>query len=193
MVDRQLANDESVDPWIFDTGPLSHFAKAGWLGLLKLVAGDHPVIIPDVVHGELIAGAARHPHLNLVLDATSAWITVHQIVDVQAVVAFAKYSALLVGADGTSNLGECGVLALAETMPATAIIDDGAGRRSASSHGVAHRGSVALLLDAIRDHGLPRDAAGAVADDILATDYRYPFEAGRFISWAIENGHLDHE
>jgi len=193
MVDRQLVDGDDATPWIFDTGPLSHFAKAGWLGLLKLIAGNHPVIIPDVVHNEILSGSARHPHLNLVLDATSTWITVRQITETGGVVAFAKYSSLLVGADGVSNLGECGVLALAETLPGTAIVDDRTARQAAVSQKVVHRGSVAIILNAILHHGLSREAAGAVADDILATAYRFPFEPGRFISWAIEHGYLDYE
>jgi len=192
MVHPELG-DELSQPWIFDTGPLSHFAKAGCLGLLKLLAGNHPVVIPDVVHAELLDGLSRHPHLNLVLDATSTWITVKPVEGSEGIVAFSKYSSLLVGDDGRRNVGECGVLALAETLPATAIIDDGAGRTAATKHSVDHHGSVWLLLDAVRNHGLPRDTAAAVADDILATEYRYPFEAGRFISWAVEKGHLEYE
>lgn len=192
MVDTQLSEPTNY-PWIFDSGPLSHFAKAGWLGLLKHMAGEHPVLIPDVVHAEVMRGADRHHHLSLVLDATQSWITVRPIVESEGLIAFAKYHALLVGADGVTNVGECGVLALSETLPGTAIIDDGAARRAGTAHGVDLRGTVALLLDAVRSHGLSRDAAGAVADDILASDYRYPFEAGRFIGWAIENGHLEYE
>lgn len=190
MVDS-LVRGGATEPWIFDSGPLSHFAKAGWLGLLKLVAGEHPVVIPDVVHTELLDGVSRHPHLGLVLDATSSWIRVSPIEDTTQLVAFSKYSALLVGSDGKRNLGECGVLALAEALPAVAIIDDAAGRKAAGRYSVSVRGTVALLLDAVRDHGLTRDAAAAVADDLLGTAYRLPFEQGRFIGWATENGLLD--
>lgn len=191
MVDPLVATD-ATEPWIFDSGPLSHFAKAGWLGLLKLVAGEHPVIVPDTVHTEFLDAVGRHPHLSLVLDATASWIRISPVEGASQLVAFAKYSGLLVGNDG-KNLGECGVLALAETLPATAIIDDGAARKTASTNKVALRGTVGLLLDAVRDHGLPRDTAGAVADDLLATAYRLPFEPGLFIRWATENGHLDYE
>ncbi|QWT22820.1 hypothetical protein KPL76_08390 [Subtercola sp. PAMC28395] len=157
------------------------------------MAGDHPVLIPDVVHDEVIRGSERHSHLSLVLDATKSWISVRPIVESSGLVAFSKYHSFLVGADGVTNVGECGVLALSETLPGTAIIDDGAARRAGASQGVDLRGTVGLLLDAVRNHGLSRDTAGAVADDILASDYRYPFEAGRFIGWAVENGHLDYE
>ncbi|QTX04325.1 nucleotide-binding protein [Agromyces archimandritae] len=184
---------EVAEPWIFDTGPLSHFAKAGWLGLLKLIATDHPVLIPDVVLDELKRGAVSHPHLSMVVAATEDWIRVHPIADRSALVAFANYTALLVGTDGVKNLGECGVLALAETLPATAIVDDRAARNAASRSGVQLRGTAGLILDAVRDHGLPRDTASAVADDLLTSQYRLPFERGRFVQWSVENGLLEDE
>jgi hypothetical protein len=33
----------------FDSGPLSHFAEAGWLGLLREVGGDAEAWIPSTV------------------------------------------------------------------------------------------------------------------------------------------------
>lgn len=189
MVDLGVSNADT-EPWIFDTGPLSHFARAGWLGLLKYVAGDHPVVIPDVVHFELQDGVARYPHLASVLESTAGWIHVRTLDSDAELAAFAKYSSLLVGADGKKNVGECGVLALAETLPGVAIVDDGAARKSAQRNGVPLRGTLALLLDAIRDHGLSRETAGAVADDLLETTYRLPFGKGLFVSWAVENGLL---
>jgi len=46
-------NPES-DALVFDTGPLRHFAvQAGWAGVLKFLAGDRPVLIPESVEVEL--------------------------------------------------------------------------------------------------------------------------------------------
>jgi hypothetical protein len=41
---------------VFDTGPLSHFARQNWLGVLKAIVGDRRALIPDVVVDELCAG-----------------------------------------------------------------------------------------------------------------------------------------
>lgn len=190
MVDPDL---NASNPWIVDSGPLSHFAKAGWLGFFKLVSAGHQVVIPDVVHQELLDGEQAHPHLRSVLDATSTWIAVRTIASSEEMVALARYSSKLVGSDGRKNLGECGVLALAETMPGVAILDDRAGRRAGTDNHIMVRGTVALILDAIREHGLPRDIAAAVADDLLETEYRLPFESGQFLRWAVENGLLEYE
>ncbi|HEX4723335.1 MAG TPA: hypothetical protein VH333_12515 [Pseudonocardiaceae bacterium] len=54
---------------VLDTGPLSHFARAGWLGVLKAVIGDRQALIPDVVVDELQEGAVHDSRLQAVLDA----------------------------------------------------------------------------------------------------------------------------
>lgn len=108
--------------YVLDTGPLSHFARAQWLGVLKTVLHGARVLIPDVVEVELRAGASQHHHLRAVLDA--GWIEIVPVDTAEQLVAFTYYEQRLVGADGR-NLGECGVLALAETTPdSIAIIDD---------------------------------------------------------------------
>lgn len=54
---------------VFDTGPLRHFAVQGWLGVLKFLAGDRLVIIPESVEHELRNQVRDHPVLHQVLDA----------------------------------------------------------------------------------------------------------------------------
>ena len=46
------ADDEVL---VFDTGPLSHFAKEGWLGVLRAVTGRRTAVVPDTVADELRA------------------------------------------------------------------------------------------------------------------------------------------
>ena len=40
------AADDATEALVFDTGPLTHFAKSGWLGVLKAVVGDRQVWCP---------------------------------------------------------------------------------------------------------------------------------------------------
>lgn len=94
---------------MLDTGPLSHFARGQWLGVLKVVLKDARVLIPDVVEAELRNGASRHSYLQAVLDAD--WIEVVALDTYDQLAAFAYYEQRLVGSDGR-NVGECGVLAL---------------------------------------------------------------------------------
>ncbi|MBY8847457.1 hypothetical protein [Saccharothrix longispora] len=48
-------------PLVFDTGPLSHFAKQQWLGVLRAVVGGRQAMAPDAVEAELRDGVGAHP------------------------------------------------------------------------------------------------------------------------------------
>ena len=171
---------------VFDTGPLSHFARQNWLGVLKAVVGHRRALIPDVVVAELVVGAKVDRRLLDVLDAK--WIEHRPLVSDEEVAAFAKFAALLV--KGTRNRGEAGVLALASVVNGVAVVDDGAGRRAADHYGVAKRPTLALLCEAIQSGLLTVQLVSALADDLLATDYRLPFGAGGFEAWAKDQGQL---
>ena len=170
-------------PLVFDTGPLCHFAAAGWLGALKAVAGTRRAIIPETVVAELQQGARADPLLQQVLEAS--WIEHHVLTTEAEVQAYARYRRLL--ASGSRNLGEAAVLAVAETLPGTAVIDDAAGRKAAQTNNVALRPTLALLCDAIREELLTLPLVSELADDLLASKYRLPFKPGGFETWAKEN------
>jgi predicted nucleic acid-binding protein len=173
-----------VEILVFDTGPLSHFAKQNWLGVLKAVVGERRAMIPDVVVQELTEGARRDSRLQEVLDAE--WIERRELITDEEVAAFVKFSALLV--KGSRNRGEAGVLALASTLGGVAVIDDGAGRKAADDHHVQKRPTLALLCEAIHSGLLTVKLVSALADDLIATEYRLPFEAGGFERWAQDQG-----
>ncbi len=168
---------------VFDTGPLSHFATAGWLGVLKAVVANRRAIIPDAVVTELEAGTQTNPILQLILEAE--WIGHHILRTDAEAEAFIRYSNTLV--TGKRNVGEAAVLAVAETLPGTAVIDDAAGRRAAQANNVALRPTLALLCDAIREGLLTPPLVSALADDLLATQYRLPFKPGGFENWVKDN------
>lgn len=42
--------------YVFDTGPLSHFARGGWLSALKFLIGDAQGWMPEAVVRELNDG-----------------------------------------------------------------------------------------------------------------------------------------
>ncbi|MEJ1110771.1 MULTISPECIES: hypothetical protein [unclassified Kribbella] len=174
------------EAYVLDTGPLSHFARAQWLGVLKVVLGAATVLIPDVVELELRNGAGQHQHLQAALEAD--WINVMPIDSPEQLAAVAYYEQRLVGSDGR-NIGECGVLALAETTPGSvAIIDDRVAKKAAQGRQVEVRGTLGLLCDAIRQGLLTVPLVSAVADDLLTHQYRLPFGPGGFARWADDEG-----
>lgn len=171
------ADDEVL---VFDTGPLSHFAKEGWLGVLRAVTGRRTAVVPDTVADELRAEAARLPHLQLVLQAP--WLVERSLTGAAELAHFADFVSML-AAKGR-NLGECGVLAYAKAHDATAIVDDGFARRAAQRYRVKVRGTLGLLCDAVHDGLLTVELISALADDLLEGEYRLPFLPGGFRKWA---------
>lgn len=173
--------------FVFDEGPLSHFTEAGWLGLLELYVGEGRAWLPDTVHAELGRGVDSHPHLRQVLGAS--WLTLKTVGDSE-IMTFAFYHGRLVDLP-PANVGECGVLALAEVHSAVAVIDDGTARRLAGVRGVAVKTSIAVLCDLINEGHLTLSTAEHVADRLLRTEYRLPFREGDFRRFVTERGLVD--
>ncbi|MEV1011313.1 hypothetical protein [Streptomyces sp. NPDC049881] len=172
--------------YVLDTGPLSHFAQAQWLGVLGSVLKSHRVLIPDVVAEELRSGAERHHYLRSVLDAD--WIETVPLDSPAQLAAFVHYERQLVGPD-RRNIGECGVLALAETLPgAIAVVDDRVAANAARGRPVTLRRTLGLLCDAIRAGLLTVPLVSALADDLLRSRYRLPFGPGGFAEWCDREG-----
>ncbi|WP_030173171.1 hypothetical protein [Spirillospora albida] len=171
-----------ADVLVFDTGPLSHFAKQNWLGCLRAVVGRRRAVVPDTVVAEVQAAVPLHPHLQPVLEAS--WIEQYELTAEYE--EFAEFSALLVGSDGR-NTGEAGVLAYAKAHDAVAIIDDGAARNAAGRKKVTYRGTLGLLCDGVRDGLLTLDLVSELADQLIEGDYRLPFAPGEFKTWARNN------
>lgn len=169
---------------VFDTGPLCHFTRQGWLGILRLVVGERTAVIPDTVVAELQAGVATHGYLQLVLDAS--WIEHRDLTSEEELREFAHFASLLVAGD--RHCGEAGALAYAKANNATAIIDDGPGRKAAKESGIHYRGTLGLLCDAIRDGHLTVELVSTIADHLIESEYRLPFKSGEFVQWAREHG-----
>ena len=131
---------------VFDTGPLRHFARADLLGVVKAVVGERRAIIPEAVVVELQKGVYFDYRIRAVLDAD--WIERRAIDTDTEAAAFARFAKRLVAGD--RNVGESEVLALAETMPATAVVDDSVAHKVAKRASVDCTRTLALLCDATR-------------------------------------------
>jgi predicted nucleic acid-binding protein len=175
--------------WVFDTGPLRHFAAQGWLGVLRFLAGERPVYIPDSVERELKAAAEHVSAVHGALDAD--WIRVYQSSNPDYVEAFAHYRDRLV-ADG-KNLGECGVLAMGQVYKCEVVIDDATPRQIAEEKGIRVSATVPLLCEAIREKKLTMVMVEELADNLLQGDYFLPFGPGGFRRHVLENGLLDYD
>lgn len=176
--------------FVFDTGPLSHFARSGWLGALRFLIGSQPACVPEAVARELADGQHQHAHLGLVLQAD--WLPIDRFDDVAALVRTARYEERL-AADGR-NRGECAVLGLAGTRGWTAVIDDSEARRIAREDRIDYSTTARLLGQAIKSKQMTVPACAAIADDLLRTEYRLPFSSGQdFLDWAVREGILEYD
>lgn len=175
--------------WVFDTGPLRHFAMHGWLGVLRFLAEERPVYIPDSVERELRNSADHVSAVRTALDAD--WIHVHRSTSLDFGKAFAYYAERLVV--GEKNLGECGVLAMGEVYKCEVVLDDAVPRRIAEEKGIKATATVPLLCAAIRSKKLTTVMVEALADDLLEGAYHLPFGPGGFRQHVLENGLLDYD
>lgn len=177
------------DALVFDTGPLRHFAAQGWLGVLRFLAGGRPVYVPDVVERELYQASEVIPAVRGALGTD--WISVHRSTDYDYLRIFSDYEDRL--AVGLTNLGECGVLAMGELYGCEVVIDDGSARSMAEEKGLRVTATVPLLCDAIRAKQLTTPMVEHLADQLLAGEYRLPFDHGGFRQHVLENGLLDYD
>ena len=69
-------------------------------------------------------------------------------------------------------------------------MDDGTARKAARDFGMPLRPTLSLLCEAVRQELLTVKLVSALADDLLATQYRLPFTSGGFEHWASDNGML---
>ena len=175
-----------MDAFVFDTGPLAHFARAGWLGVLKSLVGSRRAVIPVQVAAELRKAAGHEHAIGAVLDAT--WIEHHELRTEEELSAFGGFAAQLMS-EGR-NEGETAVLAVAATMPAQAVLDDSVAHKAAQRAGLSCKRTLALLCEAVRDGLLTVELVSHIADDLIETEYRLPFAPGEFIPWAIAEGLL---
>jgi len=174
---------EPPNELVLDTGPLSNLAKAGWLGVLRAVAGDSTVVVPDVVESELRNGVQAYPFLQSVLDAE--WILRRRLESPAEIAAYARFAARMVV--GGRNIGETGVLAYASVHGVTAVIDDRVARKVAVEERVELRGTLGLLCEGIRSGLLTVALVSELADHLLENEYHLPFKSGGFEEWAAKN------
>lgn len=172
---------------VFDSSVLSHFARAEQLAVLESVTAGHRRVTPEEVSRELVAGIAEHPSLAKAVGL--AWVEIVELLDVQEIVAFARYKAEFGGGPERNN-GEAAVLAWALVHAGIAIVDERVATRAARRDGIAVHGTLWLIANAIKAGKLSREAATRMVDDLVATDMKLPVDGAGFIAWGYTEGLL---
>lgn len=161
---------------VFDTGPLSCFARARRLDMLSEIVSASRCVATDMVINEIADGVATHPSLQAVREAE--WLRKVTFASLTEAGLFAEYGRTL-------DPGEASTLAWAESHGATAIVDERAGVNIAKQRGVAIHGTLWLIAQA-SNAGIASDRQAIdTVDNMLAAGARFPFDRGaEFIAWA---------
>lgn len=176
--------------WVMDTSTFTHFCRAGHVEVLRRLAPQGLILIPDTVHGEVEAG--RDSGYDIPSIAALQWVELGVLTPEE------EMRQLLIKADIPSrkgdsprkNLGECAVLACAIHRGMVAAIDDGDARTQARNHNVRYITSMWIIARAYKTlDDVDSDAVERIYEDLVATDMRLP-RVESFIGWAYEVGLL---
>lgn len=175
---------------MMDTSTFTHFCRAGQHDLLRRLAPQGLILIPDTVASEV--QAARDLDHDIPSIADLAWVELGVLTPEE------EMRQLLIKADMPSgkgdsprkNLGECAVLACAIHRGMVAAIDDGDARTQARNRSVQYITSMWIIARAYKTlDDVDSDAAERIYEDLVATDMRLP-RVESFIGWAYEVGLL---
>lgn len=172
---------------VFNCSPLSCFARAGRLDLLKRLADGYDTVTVRPVIEELELGYATYPALR---DVTQLpWLRQERIDEIRDLLLFAEYARRLVV--GRRNVGEASVLAWAESRAAIAVLDDQTGVQCGKDRGVTIKRTLALVARGIRRGIVSESEAVRLVDDLIRGGARFPTAAASdFIRWANQVGLL---
>ncbi|MFI2233235.1 hypothetical protein [Nocardia testacea] len=173
-----------------DTSTFTHFCRAGHQDVLRRLAPQGLILIPDTVQSEVEDG--RDNGYDIPSIAELPWVEVGVLTFEEA------YTQLDIKVDMPSmkgdgprkNLGECAVLACAVHRQMVAVIDDGDARSQARQRGVRFVTSMWIIAEAYKTLGdIDSGAAERIYESLLATDMRLP-AVESFVQWAYEVGLL---
>lgn len=160
---------------VADTTPPLYLARLGLLDLLRQIYGT--VVVPTEVWRELTV--YRPDALGAAEVRAAPWIVVDSGSDT---------SSLLVELEEEIDRGEAAAIALALLRHADLVlVDDGDGRRAATTRGLLARGTVGVLVTA-RERGLlPR--VRPVLDRLLAEGFRIDADLVRRVLIGVGEDH----
>ncbi|MGN2636583.1 hypothetical protein ACTD5D_10405 [Nocardia takedensis] len=171
---------------MMDTSTFTHFCRARREDVLRRLAPQGLILIPDTVHGEIEDGRARGYDIPAITDLS--WVELGVLTTEEAITQLdIKVDMPSAKGDGPrKNLGECAVLACAVHRGMVAVIDDGDARAQARRRAVRFVTSLWIIAEARKTlDDVDSDTAEQIYADLLATGMRLP-KVESFIGWAYE-------
>ena len=173
-------------PFVFDSSPLSRFARAGQLEILQAICSGSRCVVTNTVREEIERGAHIYPPLRDVLDAD--WLEQSGSYNLAVLGFFAEYARALTSSR-EGNLGEAATLAWAEAHGAIAITDDQAAVDAGRQRGVEMHGTLWLVARGLKTGVMDESAAVRLVEELLKTGPHFPFSSAEgFLPWARSEG-----
>lgn len=173
-----------------DTSTFTHFCRAGREDLLRRLAPQGVILLPDTVLTEVEAGRDRGYDIPAI--ASFPWVE-------RGILTLAEeYTQLLIKVDMPSkksdpprkHLGECAVLACAKHRAMVAVIDDGDARTQARQRELPYITTMWIVAEAHKTlEDIDCEATEQIYQDLLDTEMKLP-AAGAFHPWATRFGML---
>lgn len=171
---------------VFDSAPLSSFARALRLPLLDQLSNSYERVTTQAVLDELRVGLPNYPELSHALELP--WVKVEKLDSLKELRTFAEYSRRF--GSGRHDIGEATVLAWAEVHNATAFTDDEVAVQVGRERGVHVVRTLALVAEGVKSSILSEITASQLIDDLIRGGGRFPFGSGEFMVWAQSHGLL---
>ncbi len=161
---------------VFDSAPLSAFARARQLRMLDRLAANDERVTTTAVVDELRAGLREYPELQDAIDLP--WLRVEPLDDLHELFLFGQYARRL--GSGRHDVGEATVLAFAEAHGAVAFTDDQTAAQVGRERGVKVVRTLALVARGVRNGLLTGPESVGLVDELIRSGGRYPVSAGEF-------------
>ena len=171
---------------MIDTSAFTHIARAEHLDILELLAPTGVLLVPDSVGFEVNAGRNGYQGIPDIKDLD--WVKLAVLLEPEADTQMEAKANLATA--GTSDLGECAVIAVAKHRGMLAVLDDGDGRTEAAAHKIPVRMTLWVVLQAhLHLPGYDREKTVKVVDDLLATGMYLGINSGEsFFAQTYEEG-----
>lgn len=173
--------------WVMDTSTFTHFSRAGHEDVLRRLAPQGLVLIPDTVNTEIEAGIEAG--YDITSPRTLDWVEIGVLTpDEDLTQQFIKVDMPSGKNDPPEkNLGECAVLACAKHRGMIAVIDDSDARAQARNRQLPSVSTMWIIAEAHKH--LDDVDAEQLYQALLETDMRLP-HADSFVGWAQKKGFL---
>lgn len=160
--------------YVFDTGPLSAFARAGRLDLLETRYSGKGAWTVEA-RDEIRRGLSLYAELQVVLEAS--WLGQPiRLTDPEHLQEIERVRWALGGTpkQPERHRGEAATIVVAELQGAVAVLDERDGRRLAGARGIPIIGTVGILKACVRDGQAPLNEAWEVLSEMRRLRFHMP-------------------